>query len=771
MTRKPMPVLLVALAAAVVIPGCGGGGGGVKPEPPSCIPTHSETCLSPAEFRTAAAPLATNYRREENVANQWGLADVGAHWAYAHLELLEGEDAKPGAGVTIGFIDSGIDQNHPMFAGATLSETFLSGASDETAAGFAANDYSHGTAVASIAAGRPTNYVDAPQGVAWGADIAMFAIPLGSGGDRYYVPITLAELSGRDSHWESLLARVLRADNDIDILNLSIGFNGIIDRYSARDLRNNFPETLARLAQAGAGEKTILVWAAGNAHGDECTLAAAGRHCVDGRLDAVSVEILPGLAARIPELRGHTIAVVAVRDGASGPIIADFSNRCGIAADYCIAAPGEEVWFAYFGDQERGFARSRGTSFAAPMVAGGLAIMKQLFRDQLSNTELVSRLLDTADNTGRYANRSVYGRGLMDLKVATSPVGVLDVPAGSRAEDPGTPLQTTAVQSGAALGDGLAQSLAGREIAALDALGAPFWFDLDDFVGVASAPPTLSRLRDLMAPVSDSGRGRADGFGSASGEHLLYRRALSERWQFGLLEAPIGAEGGHLGLAGRALALSWSDHGAFSGTAFTTAGEFEQAPASGAVFSWGPAGSPFGLHSGWVGERETLLGGIAAGAFGTLAADAVFAGIRGDAEIGRWWLSADAEIGSIDPTARDGFVTDISPLITSTFALRARGPLAGRGTLHLSVSQPLRVERGRASLAVPVGRTKAGRIVRSRVSADLAPSGRQIDIAAQWRRPLAAGELRLGAVVTHEPAHRAAQDLELTLLSGWRWTF
>ena len=169
-TRKLVPALFIALAAAVAVPGCGGGGGGVKPEPPPCIPTHSGTCLSPAEIRAAAAPLAEDYRRQENVANQWGLRDVGAHWAYAHLDLIEGEDAKPGAGVTIGFIDSGIDRHQPMFAGATISETFLLGASDETGGGFDSDDYSHGTAVASIAAGRPTNRAGAPQGVAWAAE-------------------------------------------------------------------------------------------------------------------------------------------------------------------------------------------------------------------------------------------------------------------------------------------------------------------------------------------------------------------------------------------------------------------------------------------------------------------------------------------------------------------------------------------------------------------------------------------------------------------------
>ena len=50
-----------------------------------------------------------------------------------------------------------------------------------------------------------------------------------------------------------------------------------------------------------------------------------------GTVDAVSVEIMPGLAARIAELRGHTIAVAALKPGDER--ITGFSNRCGIAAE------------------------------------------------------------------------------------------------------------------------------------------------------------------------------------------------------------------------------------------------------------------------------------------------------------------------------------------------------------------------------------------------------------------------------------------------------
>lgn len=134
-------------------------------------------------------------------------------------------------------------------------------------------------------------------------------------------------------------------------------------------------------------------------------------------------------------------------------------------------------------------------------------------------------------------------------------------------------------------------------------------------------------------------------------------------------------------------------------------------------------------------------------------------------------MSANTEIGTVDAATRDGLITDVSPLTTSAFTLRASRPLAADGTLHLSIAQPLRVEHGRATLAVPVGRTKAGEVVRSRVSANLAPSGRQIDVSAQWHQPLPIGSLRLGAVVTRQPGHRATENLDLTVLSAWRWTF
>ena len=49
------------------------------------------------------------------------------------------------------------------------------------------------------------------------------------------------------------------------VLNLSFGGTGHLSKdYTEQDIRFNFGQTIAVLAQTGVQDKTILVWAAGN---------------------------------------------------------------------------------------------------------------------------------------------------------------------------------------------------------------------------------------------------------------------------------------------------------------------------------------------------------------------------------------------------------------------------------------------------------------------------------------------------------------------------
>ena len=737
------------------------------PEAPAdtCVEIHTGECVPSPEFNAMTTELADEYASDRNFEAQWGLHTINAHLAYGHVNLLEGPDIEPGAGVTIGLIDTGIDAEHPIFDGKTIHQEFLFGAVEETG-----DETSHGTAVASIAAGGQNANPNAPHGVAWGADIAMFAIPLGRG-DGVYRPISLESLAEGDEEWAGLFNDVLGwrdGERKVDILNLSFGYQGIISQYSEEDLRANFAQTIAALAQGDATDKTILVWAAGNSNGDRCE--AGTDSCPNARFNAVSVSILPGLVTYMEELQGHTVVVVAL--GPDGGAITSFSNRCGIAADFCIAAPGEDVRFAYFGPDEgedgvRGYASGGGTSFAAPMVSGGLAIMKQLFRDQVSNEELVGRLFLTADNTGIYADRDLYGNGRMDLGAATSPVGVLDVPIDTgMATIAHAALNSTGLRLGAAFGDGLAEAFDGGEIMALDDYGAPFWYGLDNFAATTDGPAMSARLRTFLGPGSSPGLAAASGAGGGSGAGPTALGMTA-----GILRMPAAAGNGHLALAEGAVMVSAFEEGGLSATAFTTGPLRPLMPAAGAAVGWRPEGLPVGFTAGWIAERGTMLGTFGQGAFGNLSAGTAFFGFDGGMDLGSWRFGANGEVGVVNPAAQGGMIQEISALATSTFAVHASRAFESAGSLSFSLSQPLRVENGWASLTVPAARTKRGEVLHRSLRADLAPGERQLDLAAQWNRPLPIGEFRLGTVWSHRPGHRDVLGPQLALLAGWVWTF
>ena len=138
----------------------------------------------------------------------------------------------------VGILDTGIDGADPAFRDKTVIERFLSGATEEDG-----TDFSHGTAVASVIAGEdiPDYEFDA-QGVAWGADLIVFAIPLGDP-PELYDPIKLSELPGTAEYFVETLGEVLAwqfGSQSIDFLNLSLGVSGIIENYSEEVLREPF---------------------------------------------------------------------------------------------------------------------------------------------------------------------------------------------------------------------------------------------------------------------------------------------------------------------------------------------------------------------------------------------------------------------------------------------------------------------------------------------------------------------------------------------------
>ena len=326
-----------------------------------CVETHDQGCVTEAEYVELVDEIAGEYAERTSFQNQWGLEAIGADQAYANLELKYGPDTRPGEGVTVGILDTGIDGSDPAFRDITVIEQFL-GAFDEDG-----SEFSHGTAVASVLAGSEIpDFEPQPLGVAWGADLVVFAIPLGEAPDLY-APIEVSALPGTGEYFAETFEEILAwefGSESIDFLNLSLGVSGIVENYSEEVLREPFEALVAVMAQGDSEDKVVFVWAAGNAHGTACDIPIA--QCVDGAVEASSVDILAGLAVRFPELQENTVAVVAIRPDGE---IADFSNRCGIAAEFCLAAPGDEVRVSYFGPGPdgtpvRGVGTGGGTSYA-----------------------------------------------------------------------------------------------------------------------------------------------------------------------------------------------------------------------------------------------------------------------------------------------------------------------------------------------------------------------------------------------------------------------
>ncbi|MDA9639696.1 S8 family serine peptidase [SAR116 cluster bacterium] len=135
-----------------------------------------------------------------------------------------------------------------------------------------------------------------------------------------------------------------------------------------------------------------------------------------------------------PELNGLWLAVVAVN---RENIIAYFSNGCGEAKDYCLAAPGVKVASTVHSRENRRIKRYKipsaggpdfaydaysGTSMAAPVVSGAAAVVKSA-SPTLTARQVVDILLRTATDLGKPGIDNVYGRGLLNLEKALNPIG------------------------------------------------------------------------------------------------------------------------------------------------------------------------------------------------------------------------------------------------------------------------------------------------------------------------------------------------------------
>ena len=227
-----------------------------------------------------------------------------------------------------------------------------------------------------------------------------------------------------------------------------------------------------------------------------------------------------GLPLLVRELEGGWLAVVSVdQDGD----LAFYSQQCGIAAAWCIAAPGGDArdGDGIYSTVPDGYARYHGTSAAAPQVSGALAALKSMFPN-LGFQDVRDRVLFTANGTGIYADSSIHGQGLLDLDAASRPVGGTVFSLGGHDDGPVVTTQDARLSLPAGA---VSRYLAGEEILVLDRYQrAPFLVPISHYAGAGGGALSMRDLELIVERPVVAGASRGVGRGSYSNRAKCRRR-------------------------------------------------------------------------------------------------------------------------------------------------------------------------------------------------------------------------------------------------------
>ncbi len=370
---------LVLAIGAVLLAACGGGGGNSRPvsPPPAALPPAPPP---PPPVVGTADPAFSKHLAVTN--------------AYPALQA-----GLTGQGVAIGVVDSGVMRNHPALQGrVTHNLNYVSSPPNNLAVD---DVVGHGTAVSLIMAGTP--FGNWPGGVAPGASIISARIisdkrpdddGTGQGNE-------VSGALGLGPIHQDLINRGARIMNNswggLYWTNLS-ATAPIAQEYRPFITTNN----------------GLVVFATGNSSFANPSSMAA-------------LPSQPGTGGSRPaaDLERGWLSVAAL-DTDNPTTLASYSNRCGVAMNYCLAAPGKVVTTGTNdGPNTPTYWTWTGTSLAAPLVSGAAALVWQAF--PYFNNDLVRQtILGTATDLGAPGVDPVFGYGALNIGRAVQGPGRFD---------------------------------------------------------------------------------------------------------------------------------------------------------------------------------------------------------------------------------------------------------------------------------------------------------------------------------------------------------
>ncbi len=367
----------IAGAGVLALSACGGGSGGtVRPDP-----TPPPTSPPPSPPPTTTPDPGKQ-------------PDFDAHLVLTNTRAAQAAGFT-GAGVTIGLLDSGIRRDHPTLNGrVTSSYIYL----DPRYNNVNVDDVlGHGTVVAQLAGGR--SFGQWPGGIATDAKFVSARIisdaPPTDDGSGKGNEVTDGSWLG-DIHKDLILGGARISNNS---------WGGLYWKGGDKVTRT-FLNAMKPFVVDWGG---LVVFATGN----------------EGFANPSDTAALPSKGAGAEVLERGWLAVAAL-DTLKPTQLADYSNACGVAKNYCLVAPG----YVVFTDVKDVAGKptywvGKGTSYAAPQVSGAAALVWQAF-PYFNNDMVRQTLLGTAVDLGAPGVDDVFGHGLLDVGKAVKGPGRLD---------------------------------------------------------------------------------------------------------------------------------------------------------------------------------------------------------------------------------------------------------------------------------------------------------------------------------------------------------
>ena len=366
-----------------------------------------------------------------------------------------------GKGSTALILDTGIDQDHPEFTGKVK---YL------WDAGYATpyeDENGHGSHVAGIVSANKDEA--GIHGIAYDANLAIAKIGEANGISlsgakqalnwaKQYDDIVVANLSANTNYSPAYKSSIADQGNGV-FTNDHVVYGGS-NYYNLED-----PTTWKDVIP----DELVLVVSAGNTNLGYVQNPATFASAVDSNNN---LEFDGRML-----IAGNWNTSTQTIDGAkSGHVCKDYTTQCNDTyktSDFYILAPGTNINSVNNGG---GYTRMSGTSQAAPVITGGVAIVHQLW-PYMQGKNIAQLLLQTANKDLSNYSVTTHGQGLLDLDKATQPVGELGISLTGRT---GTTATISGGMSISGVDDGVIASLS--SVSAIDNFDRDFKVDLSSMV-------------------------------------------------------------------------------------------------------------------------------------------------------------------------------------------------------------------------------------------------------------------------------------------------